>query len=287
MLLKNGYLIYLIGSFVNILTIVCVKFFWNNSSLSINQLVILKTFFIVILLTPSNIKNFLKVRKKDILLLVIISILATLDTYLWYLGFLKVPVNNAMILLSLGPIITSMVAFLILKERISGYLITSGILGFFSVLLVYTAVSDKLNIGYLYLLFDLIIYAFIAIIIKKLFHYSSNFLVYIRMISILVFSLINIGDITYYVGGALKCNVDVLSLLFTFCISIASLIEKICFTRAYILTDVSKIQPFRFINIIFACILSFLILGEKITTSQILGCIGVFFAIIIGYKKRN
>lgn len=279
MLLKNGYFIYLIGSFINILTITVVKYFWNYNFLSISELIFFKTLLIVILLTPLNIRNIKKIKKKDIKLLIAICLLSTLDTYLWYLGFIKVPVNNAIILLSLSPVITSVLAVFFLKERISSRLILSIFISFASVFLVYRAISDKFNIGYLYLFIDLITYGFIAIIIKKLSHYSSIFLVYIRMLFMLIFSSLNV-----------KSNIEINSNIFIFIsficfISIMSLIEKICFTTSYRLVDVSKIQPFRFANIVFSCILSFIILDEMITIWQLLGCIGIFFAILIGNKK--
>jgi len=264
---KTASTIYLTGAFINILTLVFIKYLGINNLLKIDQIIFFRTLFAVILLTPfniNNIKSFKLENKHTFALLLILGILASVDAYLWNIGLQKVPVNNAMMMLFLSPIITALLSRFILKETIKRNTKISFIINSFAVLSVYHFSFNKFNIGYLFLLSDLFIYGFTAILIKKLSSYSSDFLVFVRLLILLPISFFIMKDIPIF-------NLKVL--LFVALITFGYITERTLLTKAYQLTTITSIQPLRYFNIVFSAGLSYLILGEKLSLWQVLGVV--------------
>ena len=262
---KTASTIYLTGAFINILTLVFIKYLGINNLLKIDQIIFFRTLFALILLAPfniNNIKNFRLKNKHTFVLLLTLGILASVDAYLWNIGLQKVPVNNAMIMLFLSPIITAMLSRFILKETIERNTKTSFIINSFAVLLVYHFSFERMNVGYLFLLLDLFIYGFTAILIKKLSSYSSDFLVFARLLVLLPISFFIMKSFPIF-------NFKIL--LFLALITFGYIIERTLLTKAYQLSTITSIQPLRYFNIVFSAGLSYLILGEKLSLWQIVG----------------
>ena len=118
-------IVYLFGVFVNILTMNIVKYVGLNGLLTIPEVICLRTTFAIFLMLPFNIKEFGKINtngkidKKIVAYLLTLGIIAGISSYLWNIGLQTVPMNNAMILLFLSPIITAFIAHIVLGENIT------------------------------------------------------------------------------------------------------------------------------------------------------------------------
>ena len=119
---------------------------------------------------------------------------------------------------------------------------------------------------------DFIIYGIIAILIKKLNKFSSDFLVFIRLIILLPISFIIMHKVPLF-----NFKVVIFILIITF----GYIIERTFITLAFKMTSVVEIQPLRYFNIVFSSFLSYLILGERLTNMQIIGSIIIIFGGII------
>ena len=261
-------IVYLFGVFVNILTMNIVKYVGLNGVLTIPEVICLRTTLAVIVMLPFNVNEFSKIKtngkidKKIVLYLCILGILAGISAYAWNIGLQTVPMNNAMILLFLSPIITAFISHIILKEEITKKIKLSFAINLFAVFLIYRFAFNGFNVGYLLLFTDFFIYAFVAILIKKLQVFSSNFLVFIRLLILLPISWIVISHIPVITTQVI---------IFITAITFGYIIERTCITMAFKKIPVAEVQPLRYFNLVFSAGLSFLILGEPLTNYQIAG----------------
>jgi len=264
----NPKIIYLFGVSINILTINIVKYIGLNEILTIPEIICLRsTLSLIILLKPGiyefiQTKNSNKINRKIVIYLLTFGLLSSLDTYAWFTSIQTVPVNNAIIILFLSPIVTSIVASIILHEKITKKIKISFLINSIAVFIIYKFSFNKFNIGYILILIDIFLYAFIAILIKKLQIFSSSFLVFIRLLILAPISWIIIHKIP-------EINIKIITLITL--TTLGYLIERILITFAFKTLPVVEVQPLRYFNIVFSIIFSFLILNEHLEIYQIIG----------------
>ena len=265
-------LIYLLGAFVNVMMINIVKYIGLNGILSVNEMIMMRAFFAVLILLPFNWKELKNMRHHDHktnILIVGLGLVSVLDTFIWYQGLQTVPINNVIIMmLFLSPIITATMSRIILKERIQKDIVLNFVINISAVFLIYHFSIGRLTVGYLFLFIDFFVYAFMAILIKKLQKLPANFLVFIRLLTILPIS------------AAVVHHIPILNtkvMIFIALVVFGYIIERTLVTYAFKTVPVVEIQPLRYFNIVFSSFLSYLILGEKLTKWQIIGsCIIIF-----------
>ncbi|MBR1428810.1 MAG: DMT family transporter [Rickettsiales bacterium] len=279
-------LIYLLGAFINVMMINIVKYIGLNGILSINEMIMMRAFFAVLILLPFNwkeLKNMRNYDRKTNILIVGLGLVSVLDTFIWYQGLQTVPINNVIIMmLFLSPIITATMSRIILKERIQKDIVLNFVINISAVFLIYRFSIGHLTVGYLFLFIDFFIYAFMTILIKKLHKLPANFLVFIRLLTILPIS------------AAVVRHIPILNtkvMIFIALVVFGYIIERTLVTYAFKIVPVIEIQPLRYFNIVFSSFLSYLILGEKLTKWQIIGsCIIIFGSIgvnLLFLKKHS
>lgn len=265
-------LIYLLGAFINVMMINIVKYIGLNGILSVNEMIMMRAFFSVLILLPFNwkeLKNMRHYDRKTNILIVGLGLVSVLDTFIWYQGLQTVPINNVIIMmLFLSPIITATMSRIILKERIQKDIVLNFVINISAVFLIYRFSIGRLTVGYLFLFIDFFVYAFMAILIKKLQKLPANFLVFIRLLTILPIS------------AAVVHHIPILNtkvMIFIALVVFGYIIERTLVTYAFKTVPVVEIQPLRYFNIVFSSFLSYLILGEKLTKWQIIcSCIIIF-----------
>ena len=274
-------LVYLSGAFINVLMMNVVKYIGLNGILSVNEMIMTRAFFAILILLPFNWKELKSLKnesKKTNLMILALGLISVLDTYTWYQGLQTVPLNNAMILLFLSPIITAVMSTIILKEKITFDIILKFIINISAIFLIYHFSIGKLTIGYFYLMSDFVIYGIIAILIKKLDKFSANFLVFIRLVIILPISAIIAHKLP---------TINIKVVIFIAIVVFGYIIERSFITYAFKTAKVVEIQPLRYFNIVFSSILSYLILDERTTVWQFIGVsIIIFGTIIIDSLKK-
>lgn len=276
----KGKLIYLLGIFTNIFTINIVKYIGLNGIISVYEVIAIRAFCGSLLLLPFNFKELISLKNENKTILIFLfsfALISVLDTYTWFIGIQTVPINNAMILLFVSPIITSLMSYFILKERITNDIKIKFLINMCAIFLIYHFTIDKLSIGYFFLMSDFIIYGISCILIKKLNKFSPNFLVFIRLLVILPISWIVIHKIPVF-------NIKVA--MFVCIIVFGYILERTMITYALQKVPIVQIQPLRYMNVVFSAILSYLILGEKLTFWQGIGIsIILFSGLLIDFIK--
>jgi drug/metabolite transporter (DMT)-like permease len=145
--------------------------------------------------------------------------------------------------------------------------------------------ADSFNIGYIILLADVLFHSSAMIFKKKLMYTQSSLLtVYINLIILLPISFILSGfDYKFLFDmNILKIGLFI-SLIY---------ITEFCMTHlAYKMSDASTLQPVRFFKIIYAVIISYLLLNERPTIEQVIGSCLIICANILlirfDYKRKK
>lgn len=268
-------LLYLLGVGVNILTMNIIKYLGVNGILSVVEIIFLRTLVATCVLLPFNLKELKTVPKqnsKTLLCLLGLGILASVDAYMWNIGIQTVPLNNAMILLFISPVITAIMSTIILREKMTINITLKFGINIIAVLLVYHFSLGGFTIGYLYLMSDFIVYGLIAILIKKLNTFSANFLVFIRFLFLLPISALLLKHIPI-----INAQVVVFILFIVF----GYITQRTLITLAFKNIPIVEIQPLRYVNIVFSSLFSYMILGEKLTIYQIVCSIMIVFGGIL------
>ena len=135
-----GFVWMLLG-FINVLMINVVKYIGLNGILSVNEMIMMRAFFAVLILMPFNWKELKNMRHHDCktnILIVGLGLVSVLDTFIWYQGLQTVPINNVIIMmLFLSPIITATMSRIILKERIQKDIVLNFAINISAVFLIY------------------------------------------------------------------------------------------------------------------------------------------------------
>ncbi len=272
-------IIYLIGMFVLVMTTVLVKYAHLQANFSIYQIIFCKVTFPVLVLTPFYFKYFKTIQKQDIPLLLKLFIFTVPEAYMANLAWVKLPVNNAIIIMFMHPLIMTVLAWIILKEIIHKNTIVAIFIAIFGVLLAYCGgvKADGDYIWYLSLVGAMFSSGMAWIYLKQLMaKYPTSFVVYLRILCIMPFAFIFLDEVPELNSGNLK---------FIAFVTFSYIIERYLIAKAYSLTEVSKLQPWKFANIIYSSALGYLILGEKITQNQLYAIAIILVALFIGNKR--
>ena len=271
---------YLSAVFLNVLTSVLIKYLHINSDLNLNQIVAIRTIFAMFMLTPFMTRKLKNINKKHIKLIILTGSLACLDIYLWHYGASIVPINNAVVVSFLLPILITFFACIILKEPLYLGSIIALIVAFCAINLIYQITPNVSSFGYFVLIADFTAGALGFVLTKKLTSfYSPLLIVYLKICVVLPIACALIGSMPVF---------TIYSFIFIFICSIIYIFERYLLTLAYKLHDMGPLQPLRFFNILFSFILSYLILKEMINVWQIIVAFMIIFANLINmfYKTK-
>ena len=271
---------YLLAVFLNVLTSVLIKYLHINSDLNLNQIVAIRTMLAMFMLTPFMAGKLKIINKKHIKLVILTGSLACLDIYLWHYGASIIPINNAVVVSFLVPILITFFACVILKEPLYLGSIIALIVAFCAINLIYQITPNVSSFGYFVLIADFTAGALGFVLTKKLTSfYSPLLIVYLKICVVLPIACALIGSMPIF---------TVYSFIFIFICSIIYILERYLLTLAYKLHDMGPLQPLRFFNILFSFILSYLILKEMINVWQIIVAFMIIFANLINifYKTK-
>lgn len=267
---QNQYLfaviLFLTGTGLHTLHTVLIKSIGAKTECSTYEILFLRGLFAFIILTPFFLAKKVKfITKHQFLPNLIVAMFSICATYCWHYGLSMVPINNGIIINFLLPMTTSIVAYFLIKEKISKELIVSIIICFLTIVFAY-GFTSSFNIGYLLLAIDIISYSMYVVLSKRLIlqKQSPVSLLYFKVIIICLTSIHVIPDL----GNKISNNYSIITS--TFLTTLFYIAEALLILKAYTYTAVSSLQPLYYTRIIFASIFSYLLLGEILTWQQIL-----------------
>lgn len=187
-------------------------------------------------------------------------------------------VNKSVAISFISPIITSFLAIIIFRERLSFSKILALVLGFVGCNIM---LEQKFYIPNFYELMAIgscFVWSLSNITIKHLTKSQDPLL--IILYSFLVVSILSLPGVLY--SGYVPNLHDFAILLL---ISLSSTLAQYYLGKSFSLSEVSIVMPFDFSRIIFSSIISFFLLSEKLTLDLVLGALLVLAGNLIIWKK--
>jgi drug/metabolite transporter (DMT)-like permease len=278
-----GILLYILGVCALTFLVVTFKKILNEHKIPVTEAIFIRQLLIVGFLSPLMIKDKFKFfDKKALKPNFQRNALFFISTILMYIGLAEVPVNDAMTILFITPILGSIMAIYILKEKASNRLWV-GLVGCFIGAVIVKKPSfnleDKQSVGCALLLIVALIRGYVAILNKRLTKdFSVMQMLYYTHIIMLLGS-------TLFFREFKPVNKDVMILLL---ISAVGFFAEYFFVySAYKRCSASMLQPLDFFKLIFSMIFSYLILKENVTTNQVIGGIVVVIAYIYSISGKT
>ena len=294
MTIKKGFLfaclIALIGSFGNALQGTFIKYYTSNLHIGLYEVILIRCIASIIILLPFSIKyliSFVKSKHitKNLLVILLLAILYSADIILYNTGLQTTPVNTGALIMLLVPLWMCFFGKIILKEKDFNKITALSLLACITAV-VYATIGDfrlgNTGIGIIFIFANSIILP-IGVILQK------KFLDFRPIVFALFTNAIILGIIVFLLSGF---NTKILSLTFNpFCkefninyikcavlIAIFDIMESGGVYLSCKFSNVASLQPIRFTRIIFAIIISGIVLGEIITEKQAISTIIILIA---------
>lgn len=305
MTIKKGFLfaclIALIGSFGNALQGTFIKYYTTNLNIGLYDVILIRCIASIIILLPFSIKHIIvfvksKYIAKNSLIILLLAILYSADIVLYNTGLKTTPVNTGALIMLLVPLWMCFFGKIILHENDFNKITALSLLAcIFAV--AYATIGDlkfgNAGVGVMLIFANSIILP-IGVILQKKF---ADF----RPIAFALFTnSIVLGLVVFFLSG---CHTNILfstfnpfdksfNLEFLICAVLIAMFDIMESGGVYLsckLANVSSLQPIRFTRIIFAIIISGIVLGEIITEKQAISTIIILIAnaisIVYSHKK--
>ena len=282
----------LIGSFGNTLHCVFIKHFANELNINLYQLININCLVEIIILTPFCFKHLIKFDKtvKNILIIILLSLLYSSDILLYNTGLKSVSVNTGTLIMLLVPLWMCLFNKIILKEKSFHFVNILSLL--ICILAVLFTIKNEINFygfnsGFILIFANSIILP-IGVIMQKRFNDTRPivFALWSNAIALFFLSFILSNfSITAYKNFSLK------TLEYGILIAVADIMECGGVYLSCKFANVALLQPIRFTRIIFAVIMSKVFLNENVSKYQIIAVFVILFAnivsIIFSDKNKN
>ena len=145
-----------------------IKLTGEDFPFSTYELIFIRSIFAFTVLIPFFLtKKIPFIKKQDVPLNFLTVGLSIIASYFWHYGLTTVEMNTAVALSFIEPMLVSLLAVILLKEKISKYNILALLICFLTIL-VSSNTNILINKGYLLLFSDFILYSLSIVLAKKL-----------------------------------------------------------------------------------------------------------------------
>lgn len=233
---------------------------------SIAEIIFYYNFFALLFFLPwvgfRNILSHLKTRVLRLHLLR--ALLGAISLFLYFYSLTLIPLTNARAIVLAGPLVSSCIAILFLKEKIGWHRSIALIAGFFGALLILDPGHFHFALPYVYILCAIMMWAVMDLITKILGRTepTTTLLLYL-MGGMTVFSFP--GAAFYWHPPAMDTWIWLIALGGIF------LFDRIAIVHAFKHADITTIMPFDFSGMVFTTIIAYYLFGETLDTRTALG----------------
>ena len=232
-------------------------------------------FFGVMILSPIFIKTKLNVFKtthiKTHFLRVMINYPSML-LFFYAINFVSIEKANS--LTFVVPFIATILAVIFLKEKIYGYRIFALILGFIGMLIVIRPGMIEVSFGVYMILISSFLWAIMIIITKRLSRDDSA-------LTILSYQYFLMFIISFVVAIFNWQSPTIETIFYLFLAGFSGTIFHLTLYQAYKLADVSLVQPYSFLVLVFASIMGYFVFGEIPDIYTWIGTGVIFIGVVI------
>ena len=235
----------------------------------------LRFFFGMLVLSPIFIKTKLSVFKtthlKTHFLRVIINYPSML-LFFYAINFVSIEKANS--LTFVVPFIATILAVIFLKEKIYFYRIFALILGFIGMLIVIRPGMIEVSFGVYMILISSFLWAIMIIITKRLSRDDSA-------LTILSYQYLLMFIISFVVAIFNWQSPTIETIFYLFLAGFSGTIFHLTLYQAYKLADVSLVQPYSFLVLVFASIMGYFVFGEIPDIYTWIGTGVIFIGVVI------
>ena len=200
--------------------------------------------------------------------------------FFWFNALVLSPLAEVSAIGNSAPIFTTLLAILLLKEKIFFKRILAIILGFIGVLLIVKPGNLQIEIGYYYALIAAVLWGFLVIFLKNL-SKTENFFSVIFYFQLFLF--VFFGIFFYQEIEVINQN----NFFWLLAMALFGNLSQLFYFQALKYKDVTYVTPFEYLRFVIITILAIIFFNENPTLSTYLGSLVIFVGILIISLDRN
>ena len=200
--------------------------------------------------------------------------------FFWFNALVLSPLAEVSAIGNSAPIFATLLAILLLKEKIFFKRILAIILGFIGVLMIIKPGNLQIEIGYYYALIAAVLWGFLVIFLKNL-SKTENFFSVIFYFQLFLF--VFFGIFFYKEIEVINQN----NFFWLLAMALFGNLSQLFYFQALKYKDVTFVTPFEYLRFVIITILAIIFFNENPTLSTYLGSLVIFVGILIISVDRN
>ena len=200
--------------------------------------------------------------------------------YVGFAALMFIPLEQIQALHFIVPIIVTFLAVFFFKEKIRFVRISALIIGLIGMLVMLRPGIIEMNIGVYMVLFSSFVWSFIIIITKFLSKNDSP-------ITILTYQYSLVTFFSFFIVIFFWEMPSSIIFLYTFLAALSGTVLHLALIYSYKLVDLTLIQPFTFLSLIWASLFGYYIFGEEPDIFTWLGAIIIFSGVLIIFYRES
>lgn len=200
--------------------------------------------------------------------------------FFWFNALVLSPLAEVSAIGNSAPIFATLLAILLLKEKIFFKRILAIILGFIGVLMIVKPGNLQIEIGYYYALIAAVLWGFLVIFLKNL-SKTENFFSVIFYFQLFLF--VFFGIFFYKEIEVINQN----NFFWLLAMALFGNLSQLFYFQALKYKDVTFVTPFEYLRFVIITILAIIFFNENPTLSTYLGSLVIFVGMLIISVDRN
>ena len=200
--------------------------------------------------------------------------------YVGFAALMFIPLEQIQALHFIVPLIVTFLAVFFFKEKIRFVRITALIIGLLGMFVMLRPGMIEMNIGVYMVLFTSIVWSFIIIITKFLSKNDSP-------ITILTYQYSLVTFFSFFIVIFFWEMPSSIIFLYTFLAALSGTVLHLALIYSYKLVDLTLIQPFTFLSLIWASLFGYYVFGEEPDIFTWLGAIIIFSGVLIIFYRES
>lgn len=200
---------------------------------------------------------------------------------LWFYGSSKTPLPTTTIISFTTPLFILPLAFIMLNEKVNWKITATTLLGFAGIIIILSGqdtingVNFHFHPGIIILFLSVCFFSICIILNKKLLFINHTY-------SVLFY--LYLGTTLFSILPAIlvwQPIVDKVSFYFLILIGLAGVLSTYCLLKATKILEVTSLTPYKYSELLFSIIISYLLFKESIGNATIFGAIFISFSILV------
>ena len=200
--------------------------------------------------------------------------------FCWFNALVLSPLAEVSAIGNSAPIFATLLAILLLKEKVFFKRILAIILGFIGVLMIVKPGNLQIEIGYYYALIAAVLWGFLVIFLKNL-SKTENFFSVIFYFQLFLF--VSFGIFFYQEIEVINQN----NFFWLLAMALFGNLSQLFYFQALKYKDVTYVTPFEYLRFVIITILAIIFFNENPTLSTYLGSLVIFVGMLIISVDRN